>query len=85
MATLSNKATQIETEHERSPQEAALMIWLRVLIATRWTAIPLVVIATLVATMVFNIGFATLPVYCICAFIAVYNLVLLLQAQLLFQ
>lgn len=81
MATLSNKATQIETEHERSPQEAALMIWLRVLIATRWTAIPLVVIATLVATMVFNIGFATLPVYCICAFIAVYNLVLLLQAR----
>jgi signal transduction histidine kinase len=74
-------ANSIETEPEHNPQEAALMIWLKVLIATRWTAILGVIIATLVATRVFHIGFSTLPAYIICAFMAAYNLVLLRQAR----
>ena len=69
------------TASERNPQEAALMMWLKVLIATRWTAIIGVIIATLVATRVFNISFPTVPVFVICAFMAVYNLALLLQAR----
>ncbi len=81
MATLNDRPSPIETEPERNPQEAALMIWLKVLIATRWIAIPVVIIATLVATRIFHIGFVTLPVYIICAFIAAYNLVLLRQAR----
>jgi signal transduction histidine kinase len=81
MATLNKKPITTVAEPERSPQEAALMIWLKVLITTRWTAIPVVIIATLVATRVFNITFATAPVYFICVFIALYNLALLLQAR----
>ena len=50
MATLYNKPITKEAEYERSPHEAALMIWLKVLITTRWTAIPVVIIATMVAT-----------------------------------
>jgi signal transduction histidine kinase len=81
MVTLKDRSVTMETEHERSPQEAALMIWLKVLIATRWTAIPVAIIASLVATRVFDIAFSVAPVYYICAFIALYNLALLLQAR----
>ncbi|HEY77804.1 MAG TPA: HAMP domain-containing histidine kinase [Dehalococcoidia bacterium] len=81
METLNDSPITTEAEHERSPQEAALRIWLKVLITTRWTAIPVVIIASLVATRVFNIAFPTAPVYYICVFIALYNLALLLQAR----
>ena len=81
MAKLSDRSTIMGNYPERNPQEAALMIWLRVLVATRWTAIPMVIIATLIATKVFHISFLTLPVYLICAFIAAYNLLLLLQSR----
>ncbi len=81
MVTPNEAAILKETEHERNPQEAALILWLKVLIATRWTAILGVIVATLVASYGFGIGFPTTPVYIICAFMAAYNLLLLLQAR----
>jgi len=66
---------------ERNPQEVASFLWLDVLFVTRWTAILGVIVATLVATQVFHISFATLPAYIICGVMAVYNLVLLRQTR----
>jgi signal transduction histidine kinase len=47
----------------------------------RWFAILGVVAATLIASLVFHIGFPTLPVYIICVFMALYNLVFLRQIR----
>ena len=47
---------------EHNPLEAASLLWLKVLVTTRWTAILVVIIASLVATRLFHISFATLPV-----------------------
>ena len=66
---------------ERNPLEAASLLWLKVLVTTRWTAILGVIVASLVATRLFHISFATLPAYIICVFVAAYNLVLLSQAR----
>jgi len=78
----SNKRLSTEQSiSKHTPQEGALMIWLRVLIITRWTAILGVIIATLVATRVFHISFPTLPLYLVCVFMTAYNLVLLRQAR----
>ncbi len=81
MTTSSDNSTARESRAERNPQEAALLIWLKVLITTRWTAILGAIITTLVATRVFQIGFDPIPVYLICAFMAAYNLVLLQQSR----
>ncbi|MFC2003565.1 sensor histidine kinase [Chloroflexota bacterium] len=69
------------TQGERSPAEAALMMRLKVYLTMRWLVIIGIIITTLVATNVFNIGFPTLPVYIICAFIVLYNLVLMYQVR----
>ncbi len=66
---------------EYLPEEAALLMRLRVSVNMRWLAILGIVIATLVASMVFHIGFPTLPVYIICAFITLYNSALLWQLR----
>jgi signal transduction histidine kinase len=81
MAILSDKTTPIETEAERAPREAALIMRLKVFGRMRWFAILGIIIATLIASRVFHIGFSTLPVYIICAVIALYNLVLMYQAR----
>jgi signal transduction histidine kinase len=47
----------------------------------RWIAIPAIIIATLIASKVFHIGFPTLPVYVICAIIAIYNSLLFYLTQ----
>ena len=70
-----------ESEAEYTPEEAALTMRLRVFVTMRWLAILGVVIATLVASEVFNIGFPTLPVYIICPFVALYNLVFYYQLR----
>ncbi|OGO24470.1 MAG: hypothetical protein A2144_01775 [Chloroflexi bacterium RBG_16_50_9] len=54
---------------------------LRVFTNMRWVAILGVVIVTLVARYAFHIGFPTLPVYIICIFMALYNLVLIQQVR----
>ncbi|MFH1651228.1 MAG: ATP-binding protein [Chloroflexota bacterium] len=60
---------------ERSPEEATLMMRLHVFTNMRWFAVIGVLTATLIASRVFDIGFPTVPVYIVCAFMAVYNLV----------
>ncbi len=70
-------------ELERTPEEAAFIMRLRVLVNMRWLAILGIIIATLVASNVFNIGFPVLPVYIICIFMALYNLLLFHQARTL--
>jgi len=79
-SVLSN---QLPTEKapEHSPEEAALIMRLRIFVTMRWFAILGVIIATLVASLGFHIGFPTLPVYIICAFMTLYNLVLLWQVR----
>ena len=76
-----NKLPGKEDKPEYTPEEAALMMRLRVFVTMRWLAILGIIIATVVASTVFNIGFPTLPVYIICAIMALYNLVLLRQTQ----
>jgi len=80
-SVLSN---QLPTEKapEHSPEEAALIMRLRVFVTMRWFAILGVIIATLVASLGFHIGFPTLPVYIVCAFMTLYNLVLLGQVRI---
>jgi signal transduction histidine kinase len=70
---MSNKFAEEAKTTDYSPEERALILRLRVYVNMRWLAIPAIVIATLVASKVFHIGFSTLPVYVICAIIAVYN------------
>src|SRR4030066_380416 len=70
-----------ETMTDYSPEERALILRLRVYVNMRWLAIPAIIIATLVASMVFHIGFPTLPVYVICAIIALYNFLLFRWTQ----
>jgi hypothetical protein len=60
-----------------SPEQRALLLRLRVYINLRWLTILAIIIATLVASKVFHIGFPTLPVYIICVIIAAYNLLFL--------
>ena len=56
----------IREEPERTPEEAALVMRLGTFIVIRAFAILGVIIATLVASLGFHIGFPTLPVYIIC-------------------
>ncbi len=66
-----------QSEIERLPEEAALLMRLRVFINLRWLAILSIIIATILASQVFEIGFPTIPVYITCGFIAFYNLILM--------
>ena len=68
-----NNTPPEEKMADYSPEERALLLRLRVYVNMRWLVIPAIVIATLVASKVFQIGFPTLPVYVICAIIAFYN------------
>jgi len=74
-----SRAESIESGH--SPEEAALLMRLRVFVNMRWIAIAGVVIATLVATEVLDIVFPTIPVYVICLVIALYNVVFYFQLR----
>jgi len=78
---MSNRHRREESELQYSPEEAALLMRLRVLVRMRWLIILGVITATLLASEVFHIGFPTLPVYIICAFMALYNLVFFRQVQ----
>ena len=70
-----------ERKLEVTPEEAALVIRIGVFVMMRWLAIAGVLIASLLATRVFNISFPLLPVYIICAVMVWYNLVLFFQAR----
>ncbi|HEY42300.1 MAG TPA: HAMP domain-containing histidine kinase [Dehalococcoidia bacterium] len=64
-----------------SPEEAALLMRLRVFVTMRWIAILGMLVATLVASQVLDISFPTLPVYLICPVIALYNVVFYFQLR----
>lgn len=70
-----------ERSPELTPEEAALVFRIGIFVKMRWMAIAGVLIASLLATRVFNISFPLLPVYIICAIMAGYNLWFLYQAR----
>ncbi len=79
---LSSRSLAGEERKPRlTPEEAALVTRIGVFVAMRWIAIASVLTASLLATQVFNISFPLLPVYIICACIALYNLGLFFQAR----
>jgi signal transduction histidine kinase len=78
---VSNSQLIKRSEAEYTPEEAALVMRLQVFVTMRWLAVLGVVIATLVASLVFHIGFSTLPVYIIAAFPALYNVVFFYQIR----
>jgi len=81
MTTLNNNLASEEREYQYTPEEAALLMRRRIFIRLRWFAILGVIIAILVASQVFHIGFPVVPVYIICAAMALYNLFLKYQVQ----
>jgi len=70
-----------EGELERNPEEAAFRMWLRVFVTIRWITILGILVATLVASRIFHIGFPTTAAYAVCAFITLCNLALLYQSR----
>ena len=78
---MTNTLSEQETMTDYSPEERALILRLSVYVNMRWLAIPAIAIATMVASMVFHIGFPTLPVYIICVIIACYNFFLFRLTQ----
>jgi len=78
---MSAESNVREQPQNYTPEEAALLIRLRVFVNMRWLAILGVLGATLVASKVFHIGFPTIPVYIVCIFVALYNLVFFIQAK----
>jgi signal transduction histidine kinase len=56
-----------------------MLMRLRVFVNMRWLAILGIIIATVVATFVFRIGFNAVPVYVTCALMAFYNLAFMRQ------
>ncbi len=78
---MNNKFLGEQGETEYTPEESALVMRVGVLVNMRWLAILGVIIATLLASQVFHISFSALPVYITCAFMALYNLVLLQQVR----
>jgi len=68
-------------ENERTPEEETLVMRLRIFTVMRWVAILGVITVTLFARYLFDVGFPTLPVYIICVFMAIYNLVLIRQVR----
>jgi signal transduction histidine kinase len=84
MMDTSNKDNNFldeEGEPGRNPEEAAIRMWLRVFVTIRWITILGIIVATLVASNILNIGFPTIAAYGTCIFVALCNVVLLFQAR----
>ena len=64
-----------------TPEESTLVVRLSGFVTMRWIATASVLIASLLATQVFNINFSLLPIYFICAVLVVYNIMLFFQAR----
>jgi len=71
---IDNVIPKEQTAREQPPEERALLFRLGVYVRMRWLVVLGIIGCTLVASQVFDIGFPTLPVYIICAVIALYNL-----------
>jgi signal transduction histidine kinase len=70
-----------EGEPGQNPEEAAIRMWLRVFVTIRWITILGIIVATLVASKILNVGFPTAAAYGICVFIALCNLALIYQSR----
>ena len=81
MTSKSKVTIAEEGELERNTEEAAFRMWLRVFVTVRWITILGILVATLVATRVLNIGFPTNAAYGVCVFVALCNLALLYQIR----
>jgi len=80
----SNKDNNFLTEEGglgHHPEEAAIRMWLRVFVTVRWITILGIIVATLIASKVFHIGFPTLAAYGICVFVVLCNLALMYQSR----
>jgi len=77
---LSKKRSKKE-DYQYTPEEAALLMRRRIFIRLKWFAIGGVVVAILVASQVFHIGFPIIPVYIICAVMIAYNVFLVYQVR----
>jgi len=80
----SDKNDQVlseEGEPGQNPEEAAIRMWLSVFITIRWITILGIIVATLVASNILNIGFPTPAAYGICVFVALCNIALLFQTR----
>ncbi len=64
-----------------TPEESALLMRLRVFVTMRWLAVLGIVVATLVASLIFNVNFDTIPIYVIAGLIALYNIALFVQLR----
>jgi len=64
-----------------TPEESALIVRIGVFVKMRWLAIAGVLIASLLATQVFDIRFSLVPIYIICAVMTLYNLLFLYQSR----
>jgi len=73
---IDNLIPREQPAREYTPEERALLFRIGVYVNMRWLVVLAIIGCTLVASQVFHIGFPTLPVYIICAVIALYNLVL---------
>ncbi len=78
---MNNKALRQENDREYTPEEAALIMRLRVFVTMRWITVMGIIIAALVAPIVVKQLPSMLPVYSTAAVIALYNLVLLWQLR----
>ena len=85
MTSKSKVTIAEEGELERNTEEAAFRMWLRVFVTVRWITILGILVATLVATRVLNIGFPTNAAYGVCVFVALCNFALLYQSRRLIQ
>jgi signal transduction histidine kinase len=68
-------------QHGYTPEEVALLARIRIFVTMRWCVVVGTVVATLIASRLFHIGFPTLPVYIICGIIAAYNIILFFQVR----
>ncbi|MFC2047409.1 ATP-binding protein [Chloroflexota bacterium] len=82
MLSLSDRLPK-EKVTEHTLEEETLVMRLRVFTKMRWAAIVGVIVITLIAKYLFHVGFPTIPIYFICVFIALYNLVLIQQVRVL--
>ena len=80
---LSNRLIPGEEQRnlELTPEEAALVVRIGMFVTMRWIAIAGILVASLLATQMFNVKFPLLPVFIICVIMAAYNLVLFWQAR----
>jgi signal transduction histidine kinase len=72
---MNSKSSQLIDQSAFTPEETALIMRLRIFVNLRWLAVIAIAATAAFASMLFGIEFPTLPVYIICLFIALYNIV----------